>query len=137
MLADAQFEIRDQVVVASVTGEVDLSNATPLCDAIGEATPNSAVGVVLDLSAVDYLDSAGIHLVYRLRENLQARGQKLMLAIPTGSPVQDSLRLAGVTQHLPIASSADEALDRLSPRETAQGPAAGSDRDAPQGEPAV
>jgi anti-anti-sigma factor len=137
MLADVRFDARDQVVVASVTGEVDLSNTTQLCDAVGEATPNTALGVVLDLGGVDYLDSAGIHLVYRLRENLRARGQKLMLAIPPQSPVQDSLRLAGVTQHLPIASSVEAALAGFAEGEAAQGPLGGSDRDAPQGEPAV
>ncbi|MGZ4230345.1 MAG: STAS domain-containing protein [Solirubrobacteraceae bacterium] len=125
-----RFELRDQLVASTVTGEVDLSNATQICDAIGEATPNTALGVVLDLSHVDYLDSAGIYLIYRLRENLRARGQKLMLAIPADSPVQDSLRLAGITQHLPIAPSVDEALVGLAPPED-------SDRDTPQGEPAV
>jgi anti-sigma B factor antagonist len=122
MLADVQFDSRDQVVEATVTGEVDLSNATQMCDAIGEATPNTALGVVLDLSHVDYLDSAGIHLIYRLRENLRARVQKLMLAIPAESPVQDSLRLAGVTQHLPIASSVDEALVSFAPADAGHAP---------------
>jgi anti-sigma B factor antagonist len=130
VLADVQFDQRDQVVVSTVRGEVDLSNARQICDAVGEATPNTALGVVLDLSHVDYLDSAGIQLIYRLRENLRARGQKLMLAIPADSPVQDSLRLAGITEYLPIAASVDAALAGLAP-------AADSDRDAPQGEPAV
>ena len=137
MLADVQFDIRDQVVVARVTGEVDLSNATQICDAIGEATPNTAHGAVLDLGRVGYLDSAGIHLIYRLRENLRARGQKLMLAIPAESPVQDSLRLAGVTQNLPIASSVDEALVSFASADAGQAPPDPSDRDTPQGEPAV
>jgi anti-anti-sigma factor len=134
MLADVQFDVYEQAVVCTVTGEVDLSNATQICDAIGEATPNTALGVVLDLSRVGYLDSAGIHLIYRLRQNLRARGQKLMLAIPADSPVQDSLRLAGVTRHLPIAPSVEKALVGVAP------PAASpedSDRDTPQGEPAV
>jgi anti-sigma B factor antagonist len=133
MLADVQFGLREQVIVATVTGEVDLSNAAQICDAIGEATPNTALGALLDLSRVDYLDSAGIHLIYRLRENLRARGQKLMLAIPADSPVRDSLRLAGVTRHLPIAPSVDEALAGLA----SPAPPDDSDRDTPQGEPAV
>jgi anti-anti-sigma factor len=137
MLADVQFDIRGQVVVATVTGEVDLSNAAQICDAIGEATPNTAHGVLLDLGGVGYLDSAGIHLIYRLRENLRARGQQLALAIPPKSPVQDSLRLAGVTQHLPIASSVDEALVSFTPADAVQAAPDASDRDTPQGEPAV
>jgi anti-sigma B factor antagonist len=132
MLADVRFDVRDLVVVATVTGEVDLSNATQLYDAIGAATSNTAHGVVLDLTAVDYLDSAGIHLIYRLRESLRARGQKLMLVIPAQSPVQGSLRLAGVTQHLPITPSVEEALKDFAP-----GGPPSLDRDAPEGEPAV
>jgi len=135
MLADVRFENREQVVVATVTGEIDASIANQLCDAIGDATANTALGVVLDLGAVDYLDSAGIHLLYRLRENLRARGQKLVVVIPTQSPVHDSLRLAGVTRHLPLASSRDEALAGFEPPTEAEPD--GSDRDTPQGEPAV
>jgi anti-anti-sigma factor len=134
MLADVQFDIRGSVLVSTVTGEVDLSNATQICDAVGEATPNTALGVVLDLSRVDYLDSAGIHLIYRLRQNLRARGQTLVLVIPADSPVQDSLRLAGVTQHLSIAPSVDESLVALTSATASGGD---SDRDTPQGEPAV
>ncbi len=132
MLADVRFDVRDNVVMATVTGDVDLSNAAQLYDAIGAATTNTALGVVLDLTAVDYLDSAGIHLIYRLRASLQARGQKLLLVIPAQSAVQGSLRLAGVTRHLPITPSVDDALADFAPAEAAR-----LDRDAPEGEPAV
>ena len=46
------------------------------------ATPNEAQGVVLDLSGVDYLDSAGIYVIFGMRASLQARGQTLILVIP-------------------------------------------------------
>jgi anti-anti-sigma factor len=57
---------------------------------------SQADGMVLDLTEVDYLDSAGIQLIYHLREGLRARGQALSLVIPPGSAVDDALRLAGV-----------------------------------------
>jgi stage II sporulation protein AA (anti-sigma F factor antagonist) len=110
MLADVQFTVTDDTVVAAVTGEIDLSNADRLCDAIVDATANDVLGIVLDLAAVDYLDSTGIHLIYRLRESLRARGQRLMLVIPGDSPVRDTLRLAGVTSHLPICTSVQDAV---------------------------
>ncbi|HEY1509710.1 MAG TPA: STAS domain-containing protein [Solirubrobacteraceae bacterium] len=113
MLADVQFTVTDEIVVAAVTGEIDLSNAEHLCEAIVDATANDARGVVLDLAAVDYLDSTGIHLIYRLRESLRTRGQRLMLVIPEDSPVRDSLRLAGVMQHLPICASVEDALQSV------------------------
>ena len=44
-------EDRDGVVVAHVTGEVDLANAARLGRALARAIPNDAMGVVIDLSS--------------------------------------------------------------------------------------
>lgn len=112
-LADLHFSERDRIVVAVVSGEIDMSNSEELALAITQATPNEAMGVALDLSAVVYLDSAGIHLIYRLRESLRTRGQTLRLVIPSDSPVRDALRLAGVESHMEILPTLDEAVAEL------------------------
>jgi anti-anti-sigma factor len=101
-LGDVQISLQDTVVVAELTGEVDLSNARAIEEAIVVATPNHATRVVIDLSRLDYLDSAGIQLVYQLREKLQVRGQELRLVVPDRSAAADALTLAGVTAHLDI-----------------------------------
>jgi hypothetical protein len=46
-----------------------------------------------------------IQLVYRLREQLQVRGQVLRLVIPDQSAAADALSLAGVRAHLEIFQS--------------------------------
>jgi anti-anti-sigma factor len=109
-LADVRFSDHDRVVVARVTGEVDLSNAESIESAITEATPNQALALILDVSALDYLDSAGIHLIYKLRERLRTRGQTLRLVIPAASPANDALRLAGVSQVVDTAQSLEAAM---------------------------
>jgi anti-sigma B factor antagonist len=109
-LADVQFSDHQRVVVARLTGEVDLSNAGSIENAIAEATPNHALGLILDVSALDYLDSAGIHLVYKLRGKLRARSQILWLVIPPDSPANDALRLAGVSRNIDTAESLEAAL---------------------------
>ena len=108
-LADIRLELRDGVVHATLNGDIDLSNAATLRDQITDLTPNHAVGLVLDLSAVTYLDSAGIHLIHRLREDLRARGQRLALVIPAGSIINDTLRLAGLRWEEEIAASVADA----------------------------
>lgn len=113
-LADLQLAVDDGVVRAALTGEVDMSNADHLGKAITHGTPNEATGTVLDLTAVEYLDSAGIHLLYRLRENLRVRGQQLVVVIPPGSPVNDALRLAGVGQHIEVYETFDDAAKAIS-----------------------
>jgi anti-sigma B factor antagonist len=112
-LADLQISTQDGVATARLTGEIDMSNAAGLLQAITKATPNDALGLALDLTDVDYLDSAGIHLLYRLRESLINRGQALRLVIPEASLVTDTLRLAGVRDHMDIVPTLDEAVQAL------------------------
>jgi anti-anti-sigma factor len=116
MLGDVRFLTRQAVTIAAVSGEVDMSNAQAIGEAVTEQVPNDAAGAVLDLSAVDYMDSAGIHLIYRLRENLRARGLLLRLVIPVGSPVSDSLRLAGVLGGIDVGQTVEDALGSLGPQ---------------------
>jgi hypothetical protein len=72
--------------------------------------PNQALALILDVSALGYLDSAGIHLIYKLREKLRARGQALRLVIPPNSPANDALRLAGVSRNVETAESLQAAM---------------------------
>ena len=109
-LADIELSVDGDVVIAAVTGEVDISNVKGIEQAVTFATPNHAERVLMDLSGVDYLDSAGIHLVYRLRESLRSRGQGLTLIIAEDSPAADALRLAGVMDHLEIRHTVEAAL---------------------------
>ncbi len=92
-----------------------MSNAAELGDAVAEATPNEALGVVLDLSDVEYVDSAGIQLIYRLRETLRARGQRMALVIPADSIVNEALRLAGIEREAGAARSLAEATRLIDP----------------------
>lgn len=108
-----QFSSRGSAVVARLTGELDLSNAEDVGMALAQATPNHAHALVVDLSGVEYLDSAGIQLIYRLREGLRARGQTLQLVIPAASPSNDALRLAGVERHIETIENVDDALGEL------------------------
>lgn len=110
-LADVQLRVEGAVVIAAVTGELDISNVNGIEQAILVATSNQAELVLMDLSEVDYLDSAGIHVVYRLRERLQSRGQALRLIIAEDSPAADALRLAGVMNHLEIRHTLEAGLE--------------------------
>ncbi len=113
-IADIQIRIHDRVVIVNVTGEVDMSNANELRGAIIEATPNDALGLVLDFTSLDYIDSAGIHLLYRLGENLRSRGQTIRVVIPPVSPASDALRLAGVQRYVDVVDELEEGVRAVS-----------------------
>ncbi|MBV9605865.1 MAG: STAS domain-containing protein [Solirubrobacterales bacterium] len=109
-LGDVEITLASHALIARLTGEIDMSNAEEIGATVIGATPNEASGVVLDLSGVDYLDSAGIYVVYGIRASLQARGQNLILVIPPESPVHDTLRLSGTGRPGETTETVDEAL---------------------------
>ncbi|MEZ5102016.1 MAG: STAS domain-containing protein [Thermoleophilia bacterium] len=92
-LAQVETSIDDDVVVARVVGEVDMSNAIEVQDRLLGAVPASAHGLAIDLAELAYLDSAGVRLLFELQERLSRRGQGLRLAVPAGSHVRRVLLL--------------------------------------------
>ena len=66
----------DEIVVGFLSGEIDLSNAKELESQIENAVPNTALGMVLDLSELRYLDSSGIRLLLSLAGRLRWRGPR-------------------------------------------------------------
>lgn len=113
-LSDVRFSDHGGALVAHLSGEVDFSNADSIGSAITLKMPNQALTLVLDLSDTEYLDSAGIRLIYELRERLRARGQVLRLVIPSSSPAGDALRLAGIASNVETAESVVDALRQSS-----------------------
>src|SRR5579884_2845169 len=109
-LADIQITEAQHALIARLTGEIDMSNAEDVGATVIGATPNEAGAVILDLSELEYLDSAGIYVIYGMRASLQARGQTLILVVPDGSPVHDALRLSGAERPGEVAPTVDEAV---------------------------
>jgi anti-anti-sigma factor len=109
-LADLRVEALDRVVVARLEGETDTSNASELGSAVTARVPSDALAVVLDLGAVDYLDSAGIHVVFELRERLSRRGQEIRLVVPSGSPIATALHYADVPRAVGAAETVKAAI---------------------------
>jgi anti-anti-sigma factor len=113
-LADVQFEPVGEVVVAHLTGEIDMSNAEVVTDALSGQTPTDVRALVLDLREIAYLDSAGIRLIYNLRSRLEDRGQQLRLVVEPGGPITDALRIADVPRAVGAVETVDAAVDSLS-----------------------
>lgn len=83
--------------VVRMRGEIDLSNADAMAKVAEGAVPNSAQGLVLDLSEVTYLDSTGLRLVFRLARRLGDRQQALRLVVPEAARIARVLEFAGVS----------------------------------------
>ena len=82
----------DSNQVVTVTGEIDLSNAARVRDAIGAALPDLPE-VCVDLTGTEYLDSAGIAMLFRLAERLSYNRQELQLVVPPEGPIRALINL--------------------------------------------
>jgi anti-anti-sigma factor len=112
-LADIHFESVDDAVIAHIHGEVDMSNAEQLGAALGSQVPTDARALVLDLTGVGYLDSAGIRMIYNLRNRLDDRGHQLTLVLGPEAAIAETLRIAGVTRSVAAVETVEAALDSL------------------------
>ena len=95
----------DGVVVASLSGEIDLSNAAEITDALLGGVPNDALGLVIDLSEVSYLDSAGVRMLAELDHRLGWRAQVLRVVAPEASRSRRVLEIAGLERVLSLDTS--------------------------------
>jgi len=109
-LEHVDLEQRGNVLVARVSGEVDLSNAASVTDRLIAATPNTATQLVLDLSRTRYLDSSGVRMLFELAQRLRNRGQELRLVVPDESNVRRVLLMTEVERVVPMASTLDAAV---------------------------
>lgn len=108
-IAQLDFDEERGIVLARLAGEIDLSNADAVRLRIEQGVPNTALGLMVDLSAVRYLDSSGIRLLFELARRLERRQQRLATVVPADSPVREIIEMAGGTDRLGLHESPREA----------------------------
>ena len=95
-LATLRVRERGTIVMATIDGEIDLSNAGELLDELTSAVPNSARGLLIDLTALEFLDSSGIHMLYDLAERLATRQQGFAVILEPNAPPRRAIEVSGV-----------------------------------------
>jgi anti-anti-sigma factor len=113
MLATMHMETHSDIPVARIVGEVDSSNASDFANQLKDVIPNSAMGLVLDLSETTYIDSSGVHLIFDLADALRRRQQILHLVVPPQTFIADVLGVVNVSGAAQTSESLLDALDAL------------------------
>lgn len=101
--------VRGGVVVA-VTGEVDTEAAPALRTAVMSAIDDTAGTCVLDLTTVDFLDSAGLATLITTDAYAKEQGKSLRIAVDSNSPVIRPIEITGLDIVLRLYHTVDEAL---------------------------
>jgi anti-sigma B factor antagonist len=108
-LASVTRHEQDRVIVATVRGEIDVSNAVQIGRELTEV-PNDSLGLVVDLEAVHYLDSTAIALLYELQIRLERRGQSLAVVAPADGAPRRVLALTAFETRATLADDVEGAV---------------------------
>jgi anti-anti-sigma factor len=114
-LVEVQIEEREgaDVVVARLTGELDVSGAESTEQRIVEAVPSSARGVVVDMSELEFIDSSGISMLFALARRVGSRRQELRVVAPAGQPVARVLDIVEFDKAAPVHADVDSAVAEI------------------------
>jgi anti-anti-sigma factor len=107
--SNVRIEPGEEIVVAHVAGEIDLSNAGKVGAQLAEAVPNRALGLVVDLAETTYFDSSGVSLVFELAERLRRRQQRLRVVVPDDAPLLRVLRIVDAAGAVPVVGTVEQA----------------------------
>ena len=98
--------------VLSVAGNVDAGTEQRFRDALASVLAHGVPRIVVDLSRVAFMSSAGIGVLMGVRRVLADAGGSLVLASPHGEVAQ-VLSITGVAEVIPVAASVAEAVAAL------------------------
>jgi anti-sigma B factor antagonist len=112
-LAQIAIEQHDDVVVARVDGEIDISNVGPARRELTAGVPVSARGLVVDLSQTAHLDSSGVYLLFELARTLQSRRQSICVVAPPTAPSTRVLFITGFDKVMPFTNTLEEGLEQV------------------------
>ncbi|WP_245672715.1 STAS domain-containing protein [Aldersonia kunmingensis] len=99
----------DRTVVLGVSGTLDMVTAPRLTESIQTALDSEPTAVIIDLTGVEFLASAGMTVLIAAHERIGGSAQ--LVAVADGPVTARPLRLVGLDKLLTIHPTLDEALE--------------------------
>jgi anti-anti-sigma factor len=95
--------------IIAPTGRIDSEAAVALGTAFAQLTDAREPRVVVDLTGVEYISSAGLGVLFALAKRMRAGGGALALCA-LGDQVRRVFDLAGFMPHFTITATRDDAI---------------------------
>ena len=103
-LCSVDLTAMDDAVVATLLGEIDLSNVGEVEEQLAAGARNSDA-LVVDLRELRYIDSSGFGMIERLNRKTQLR-----VVLTEDAVIHRAFTVTGLSQVVPIYLSIDDAL---------------------------
>jgi anti-anti-sigma factor len=100
----------DGVVVVAPSGELDMSNAEMLSEAIKQARQNATANLILDLRGLGFMDSSGLRLLLDTWNESKIAERRLSICVAKTGLVRRVLEISGCDTILPVVADLDEAF---------------------------
>ena len=112
-LSNVELEHEGPIAIAVVSGEVDMSNAASVREQISGSVSTNDEALVVDLTSLAFIDSAGLHVLFDLAAALSERRQHLRLIVPPGSQVARAVEIVGLPRAISVDPDRETALSSV------------------------
>ncbi len=109
---DIPIERNNGILVAAPAGRIDGFNAQDFHQTLSNAIGGDDTAVVVDMSALNYISSAGLRAVLMIAKALWQRKAKFMLCSLSGS-IGEVFKMSGFDKIIEIHGSKEDALATL------------------------
>jgi anti-anti-sigma factor len=92
-------------VTLAIEGELDMRTIGQLSGRVAEALDRGARDLILDLRALDFMDSSGLRLLIELHDRAREEGWRLKLVAPAQEAAALVLRATGADKALPFVEA--------------------------------
>ena len=115
-MTEVAFDRRDDILVAHLSGEIDIATAERLQSSIlTEARALDESALVVDLSDVWFLDSAGIRLLFTVHRAMTESGRPMAVVVPDGARIAAVLSIVDMPSVVWTAATIEGAVEKLFP----------------------
>jgi anti-anti-sigma factor len=121
-LIGVEIEEQGDVVIARLTGELDIAVAAPTGRKIGAGVPSSARGLVVDMTELQFIDSSGISMLFALAREVGSHRQELRVVAAPGRPVERVLEIVEFERAAPVHADVESAVAAIATPRTSQPP---------------
>ena len=109
---EIQYRVENDVLIISVEGRMDASNAPVAEGEINKALEGEHKRLLFDLSGLEYLSSGGLRVILGAAKEIRRREGKVALAA-LKEYVYEIFEVSGFTAMIPIKNTVEEGLKDL------------------------
>ncbi len=110
---NVSWERMDGVLIASPMGRIDSVNSAAFREALVSEVPSDERALLLDLSGISYMSSAGLSVLLVLAKRFRGSGKAMgMCALPAA--IAAVVSLSGFDKIIPVFETRDAALEAMS-----------------------